>query len=268
MLDQEELKWVASTSTELSAMLQQIARYADLARQNTTDYKYAETLSERVETSWMTAQSLFDGVTSRILGGNKPNLSPASDQSAKIEAAAAPLNFIPTRETKGTPEKESRPKASASEKRPIGPKAPPIPASIKVLNDKGSRELILIVEDEREVAELAGKVLTDEGYKVILARDGFEALKTYQQISAHVGLVILDYFLPVMDGYAVFEELLALNPRVAVVLSSGFNEQGKLNSMLARGLRGFIPKPYTAEKLLTQIRSTLDADRAGATCVA
>jgi CheY-like chemotaxis protein len=259
MLDQEDLKWIASTSTELSAMLQQITRYADLARQNTNDYKYAEMLSERVETSWRTAQSLFDGVTSRILGGNKSNLSPAPALPSEAESAA-PLNFIPTQGAKGTPEKESRPKTSAKTE-PTGPKTIPIPVSIKVLNDKGSRELILLVEDERDVAELAGQVLTDEGYKVILARDGFEALKMYQQISAHVGLVILDYFLPVMDGYAVFEELLALNPRVGVVLSSGFNEQGKLNSMLARGLRGFIPKPYTAEKLLNQVRSALDAHK-------
>src|SRR6187200_2375465 len=109
MLDQEDLKWIASTSTELSAMLQQITRYADLARQNTSDYKYAEMLSERVETSWRTAQSLFDGVTSRILGGNKSNLSPDPDLPSEVESAA-PFDVIPTQKTKGTPEKVSGPK--------------------------------------------------------------------------------------------------------------------------------------------------------------
>jgi hypothetical protein len=50
------------------------------------------------------------------------------------------------------------------------------------------------------------------------------------------------------------------------VLSSGFAEQDRLRAMLSRGLRGFIPKPYTQEKLLTQIRATLDtlhAERTG-----
>jgi CheY-like chemotaxis protein len=130
------------------------------------------------------------------------------------------------------------------------------------LNADGEQELILIVEDESEIAELAGLMLTDEGYRVILAHDGFEALRIYQQISKKVGLVILDFFLPVMDGDAVFDELRALNPNVAVVLSSGFKEQSKLGNMLAKGLRGFIPKPYTREKLLEQVRSTLDMDRA------
>ena len=64
-----------------------------------------------------------------------------------------------------------------------------------------------------------------------------------------------------MDGDAVFEELKAINPGVDVVLSSGFAEQNKIGAMLAQGLRGFIPKPYTREKLLQQVRSTLDAPR-------
>jgi CheY-like chemotaxis protein len=139
------------------------------------------------------------------------------------------------------------------------PKA--IPAEIKVLNPNGNRELILLVDDETEISEIASEMLAEEGYKIVLAKDGFEALRIYQQISDHVGLVILDFFLPVMDGDAVFDELRALNPGVNVVLSSGFAEQSKLGAMLAQGLRGFIPKPYTREKLLEQVRSTLDAAR-------
>jgi len=52
-----------------------------------------------------------------------------------------------------------------------------------------------------------------------------------------------------------------LNPNVPVVLSSGFAEQDRLRGMLARGLRGFIPKPYTQQKLLDQVRHVLDALR-------
>ena len=62
-----------------------------------------------------------------------------------------------------------------------------------------------------------------------------------------------------MDGDVVFDELKAMDPGVQVVLSSGFGEQAKLGSMLARGLCGFLPKPYTYSKLIEQIRSILDA---------
>ena len=104
-------------------------------------------------------------------------------------------------------------------------------------------------------------MLADDGYRVVIARDGFEALRIYQQIGRHIGLVVLDFFLPVMDGDAVFDELRLLNPDINVVLSSGFAEQSKIGAMLSQGLRGFIPKPYTREKLLEQVRSALDADR-------
>jgi CheY-like chemotaxis protein len=245
MLDHEDLKWIAATSTELNTMLQQISRYADLARQHRGDYNYVDMLGERVEVASKTAQSLFDRVTSRILEGSAPKAKDPADSSRGPEFTAVPPH------TKAP---------AAASKTPV-PKPSSIPADIKVLNEKGNRELILFVEDEREVAELAAEMLTDEGYRVILARDGFEALKIYQQISKKVGLVILDFFLPVMDGDAVFDELCALNPDVAVVLSSGFGEQSKLGSMLARGLRGFIPKPYSREKLLSQVRSILDSAR-------
>jgi CheY-like chemotaxis protein len=119
----------------------------------------------------------------------------------------------------------------------------------------------LIVEDEVQVAELAGEMLTEEGYKVIIAHDGFEAMRIYEKLGKEIGLVILDFFLPVMDGDAVFDELRNANPDVDVVLSSGFAEQSKLGQMLSQGLRGFIPKPYTRAKLLEQVRTILDAPK-------
>jgi CheY-like chemotaxis protein len=264
MLDHDDLKWIAATSTELNTMLQQISRYADLARQHKGEYNYIEMLGERVEVASKTAQSLFDRITSRILEGTAPKTKAAPNASRPPE-----FTIVPPPADQGPAETKAR---AVSEKPPVRPKSAPveskpaakagsIPADIKVLNEKGNRELILLVDDETEIAELASAMLTDEGYKVILARDGFEALRIYQQISKQIGLVILDFFLPVMDGDAVFDELRALNPDVAVVLSSGFAEQGKLGNMLAQGLRGFIPKPYTREKLLEQVRSTLDSAR-------
>ena len=94
-----------------------------------------------------------------------------------------------------------------------------------------------------------------------MAHDGFEALKIYERIGKRIGLVILDFFLPIMDGDAVFDELRTMNPNVNVVLSSGFAEQHKISAMLTQGLRGFIPKPYSGEKLLAQVDSTLDVAR-------
>src|ERR1700738_2859721 len=69
MLDQEDLKWIAATSTELNSILQQVSRYADLARRHRSENNYVDLLGERVELASKTAQSLFDRVTSKILEG-------------------------------------------------------------------------------------------------------------------------------------------------------------------------------------------------------
>jgi CheY-like chemotaxis protein len=261
MLDHEDLKWIATTSTELNSMLQQISRYADLARQHKGEYNYIEMLGERVELASKTAQELFDHVTSRILEGSTAKSKTAPDPSRPPQFKVVRSPNEPAPKARGGAEKATgRTKIDGESKKSAG-KTSSIPSEIPVLNPKGNRDLILLVDDEAEIAELAAAMLTDEGYRVILARDGFEALKIYQQIGKQIGLVILDFFLPVMDGDAVFDELRALNPEVAVVLSSGFAEQSKLGNMLALGLKGFIPKPYTAEKLLEQVGSTIDAAR-------
>jgi CheY-like chemotaxis protein len=261
MLDHDDLKWIATTSTELNSMLQQISRYADLARQHKGEYNYIEMLGERVELATKTAQDLFDRVTSRILEGSSAKAKQAPDPSRPPEFKVVRSASEPPPKPRPPVEKPAARGSKAGDTKKTPAKPAEIPPEISVLNPNGNRELILLVDDETEIAELASAMLTDEGYRVILARDGFEALKVYQRIGNQIALVILDFFLPVMDGDAVFDELRALNPEVAVVLSSGFAEQSKLGAMLAQGLKGFIPKPYTSEKLLEQVRSTIDAAR-------
>jgi CheY-like chemotaxis protein len=276
MLDQEDLKWIATTSTELNSMLQQISRYSDLARQHKGEYNYIEMLGERVELASKTAQALFDRVTSAILAsasatgrspaapapsGERPTFSvlPPPEKTAPAPAAPGSSKIVPAPVTP-RPRVQTAP-AQKPMPTPVVASDAGIPPEIRVLNPKGTRELLLLIDDETEIAELASEMLAEEGYKVIVAKDGFEALKIYQQIGRQIGLVILDFFLPVIDGDVVFDELRALNPNVNVVLSSGFAEQNKLGAMLSQGLRGFIPKPYTREKLLEQVRSILDATR-------
>jgi CheY-like chemotaxis protein len=266
MLDHEDLKWIAGTSTNLNSMLLQIARYTDLARRHPENQHYVNLVGERVDLATRTAQALFDRVTTNILE------TTAARAANRRKGPMAPFTVLPppvpihppkpatsadlsrlTAETSGSTAK-GNPTSEATSKSPD---------ELHIRNPNGSGELVLIIEDEHEVAEFAAEMLVSENYKVIVANDGFEALRVYQRLGKQIGLVILDFFLPVMDGDGVFDELRSLNPDVTAVLSSGFAEQQKVSAMLAQGLRGFIPKPYTREKLLAQVRSTLDAARQG-----
>lgn len=253
MLDQEDLKWIAATSTELNSILQQVSRYADLARRHRSENNYIDLLGERVEVASKTAQSLFDLVTSKILvGAEKKSTSTRKNESELTDVSPPDAEPRSMRSSRKAPSKmTAEPEANGNG----------VPVGVRIKNAHGSREYLLLIEDEPDVADLASEMLAEEGYRVIIAHDGFEALKIYERMGKQIGLVILDYFLPVIDGDAVFEELRTINPTVNVVLSSGFAEQTKIASMLAQGLRGFIPKPYSRDKLLEQVRSTLDAAR-------
>lgn len=257
MLTHQNLKWIASTSTNLHSILQQIARYTDLARRHNDEPHYLNLLGERVELAATTAQSLFDHITSKILE--------TSVAKTAVATGAAPLfTVMPSAKPnppamKSTTAKQVKTPATSGPTPASGPTQ--IPSEIKVHNPKGNREYLLLIDDDGEIRELAAEMLAEEGYKLILASDGFEALDIYRKTGGQIGLVILDFFLPVLDGDAVFDELRAINPNINVVLSSGFAEQDKVSAMLAQGLGGFIPKPYTREKLLAQVRTALDCAR-------
>ena len=90
MLDQEDLKWIASTSTQLNSILQQVSRYADLARRHRGEHKYIDLLGERVELASKTAQSLFDRVTSKILAGAARKTAAARKSEAGFKVMPPP----------------------------------------------------------------------------------------------------------------------------------------------------------------------------------
>ena len=243
MLDHDDLKWIATNVTELNRLLQQIARTSDLIRQHNGEGRSLDVLSEHVERASKTSQAVFDCVTSRIFSSVSPATKPVEAPIERKAPPPVPLTKVAVRIPVGEV-------ALVTDDEPFSP---------PVLNPKGTRELILVVDDDPELLESAGSMLEFEDYRVITAKDGLEALKIYRQMGKKIALIILDYFLPVMNGDAVFDELKAIDPGVQVVLSSGFGEQATLGGMLARGLRGFLPKPYTHEKLIEHIQSILES---------
>jgi CheY-like chemotaxis protein len=221
MLDAEDIRWVKSTANELNNLLQVISESSQVL----------ETLSSGTSDTEKYFAILRNGVE-RAAKVTRMMVERVGGYAQEPPAPAAPAADADTR---------------------------PAAAGVKVFNPNGPLELVMIVDDEDFVTFLAQRVLADAGYRVLVAKDGFEAIDIYRKMRGEIALTILDFTMPVMDGADVFNELLQIDAKVSVVLSSGFAEQERLRGMLARGLRGFIPKPYTQEKLLTQVRATLDA---------
>jgi len=234
MLDNEEIRWVKSTANELNNLLQVISESGNFLETlhggSAESAKYFDILRTGIDRASKVTRMMVERVGGHNAEVAHPPPAAVASPTAKT-AATAPL---------------STPVSTG-------------PADVKMANPGGPRELVMIVDDEDFVTLLAQRVLADEGYRVVTARDGFQAIELYRKLRNEIALIILDFTMPVMDGSDVFHELLQINPQVPVMLSSGFAEQDRLHAMLANGLRGFIPKPYTQQKLLTQIRATLDA---------
>jgi CheY-like chemotaxis protein len=120
-----------------------------------------------------------------------------------------------------------------------------------------TRKSILLVEDEEIVASIGEKMLSRLGYRVLVARNGNEAFQLYVQHRSEIELVILDMVMPGMAGGEIFDRLKSINPRIAVLLSSGYSLNGQTLEILRRGCRGFIQKPFNLEQLQQQISAIL-----------
>jgi PAS domain S-box-containing protein len=121
----------------------------------------------------------------------------------------------------------------------------------------GHGELILVVDDEAAIREITRITLETFGYRVLTASDGIEALLVYAQHPDQIQAVLTDMMMPNMDGPTAISALKKLNPQLKVIASSGLAEQGKLQEMATRGVTHFLPKPYTAERLLQELAALL-----------
>ncbi len=120
-------------------------------------------------------------------------------------------------------------------------------------------ESILLVDDEPALRILGENVLRSGGYRVALAASGEEALEFYRQAPVPPDLVVLDLGMPGMGGLRCLRELKAHDPRVKVVVASGYAPGVQARPSLEAGAAGFVAKPFRLVELLQAVRAALDA---------
>ncbi len=121
---------------------------------------------------------------------------------------------------------------------------------------RGRGELILFVDDDRSVREMVAPSLTEQGYRVLTASHGAEALALLRQHERDLRLVIADVAMPVMDGLEMTQKLRARLPDLPVILMSGTFDASK--QALPAGVASFLVKPFRLEQLLAAIDGPLN----------
>lgn len=137
------------------------------------------------------------------------------------------------------------------------PAVQPAPSSSP--ESRGSAEIttpltVLLVEDDETVRRFVCRLLDREGYHVLVASGGQEAVDLAQGHPGAIGLVLLDIEMPGMDGVATYPLLAAARPEAKVILCSGYDIGEREQALLDAGASGFLFKPFTREALRASVQ--------------
>jgi two-component system cell cycle sensor histidine kinase/response regulator CckA len=140
--------------------------------------------------------------------------------------------------------------ATNVEAKPQAPRAPAAPP--------GGHETILFVEDDQTVRTIGMRILSAQGYHVLEAASGREALRVAFDHRGPIHLLVTDVVMPHMSGTELARRLRDLRPSARVLYTSGYTENAIVHHGVLDPSLSFLPKPYIIETLLLKVRSVLD----------
>jgi CheY-like chemotaxis protein len=120
-------------------------------------------------------------------------------------------------------------------------------------------ETLLLVEDEEAVRTFMSGVLEASGYKLLVAGDGEEALRTAREHDGPIHLIVTDVVMPRMGGVTLARRLAPLRPETRVLYVSGYTDDSLAHRGVISPDVAFLEKPFTPDSLLQKVREALDA---------
>lgn len=131
------------------------------------------------------------------------------------------------------------------------------PESCPVWFGEDVQHSVLLVDDEEPILRTCTKTLQTIGFNVHPARNGREALEIFKERKGHLSVVILDMVMPGLTGLETFEAMKALDPKVKVLLASGYSREGHAAMALEPGNHAFIEKPFDIEALSAKLKELI-----------
>jgi CheY-like chemotaxis protein len=119
-------------------------------------------------------------------------------------------------------------------------------------------EAILLVDDEEGTIQVEELMLKELGYQVIPALSGRQAIELYKEKMVDLDLVALDMIMPEMNGKETYDALKRINPKVKVLLVSGYSLNKQIEELMDQGCNGFIQKPFDIVQLSHKLREVLE----------
>lgn len=124
--------------------------------------------------------------------------------------------------------------------------------------DLQKNKYVLIIDDEEIALRVAKRTLEKFGFKVLTAKDGQEGVNVFRKNAGKIDGVLLDMNMPKMSGEETLGEIRRTDPKVRVILSSGYNHRNVIDKFAGKGLAGFIQKPYKPRILVEKLKAILE----------
>ncbi|MBI4557548.1 MAG: PAS domain S-box protein [Candidatus Hydrogenedentes bacterium] len=137
--------------------------------------------------------------------------------------------------------------------------AGPIGKAVRNQPEPRGNKTILLVEDEESVRRLAQRILEQQGYRVLVARTGEEALRASQAYDEPIDLLFTDVVMPKMNGKELAERVKQSRPTLRVMFASGYSDDAIINHGLLEPGIALLQKPYSSEGLLRKVREVFEA---------
>ncbi len=119
-------------------------------------------------------------------------------------------------------------------------------------------EHILLVDDEKSIADVTASMLERLGYKVTMRVSSYDALEAFRNLSDRIDLLIADLTMPQMTGLQLYREIRKIRQDIKVIVCTGFSEQLDSRKSKAIGIEGFLNKPVVMADLARCVRNVLD----------
>jgi PAS domain S-box-containing protein len=123
-------------------------------------------------------------------------------------------------------------------------------------------QTVLLVEDESALRKLIRQVLARDGFTVLEAKDGEQALSLCERHPQPIDLVVTDLVMPKLNGFQLREKVAGLQPAAKFLLISGYAEDAIENPAVLHGDMGFLEKPFLPDELIHKVRQVLKGNGA------
>src|ERR1700722_13753006 len=130
------------------------------------------------------------------------------------------------------------------------------------MENASPKKTILVVDDEPEIRKLVSAMLTPQGYHIILADTGEQAIKTFRKQAKDIDLLLTDVVAPGMAGPTLADQLTELKPDLRVLFMSGYDNRQVVQKYVVEKGSLLLTKPFTVKQLREKVEEALRTRKA------